>query len=267
LPGLATPLLIVRDPIALLVIVLAWKGEIIKANGYLMVTLVIAVIGFFSAVLFGHGNLVVALFGVRTIALHLPLVFIMGEVFDGQAVNKICKWMVYITIPMLVLIAFQFYSPQTAWINKSIYDGEEGAGFAGALDFFRPPGTFSFTNGNSLFFLTASSFIFFVLLKKGIVKPIWANLSLLCLLLSIPFSISRTLFFSVILNAVFVLFVVYTSPRRFWTILLAGSLFVLLANFLANTSFVGTGIAAFSERFNAANEAEGGLEGVFVDRL
>jgi hypothetical protein len=40
-----------------------------------------------------------------------------------------------------------------------------GAGFSGSGEFFRPPGTFSFTNGLISFYSFAATFIFFSGLK------------------------------------------------------------------------------------------------------
>ena len=68
---------------------------------------------------------------------------------------------------MTLLIALQFYSPQSAWVNRGIGGDIKGGGFTGALGYFRPPGTFSFTTGVSQFFsFTAAFIIFFGLIPK-----------------------------------------------------------------------------------------------------
>ncbi len=267
LPGFASSLLLIRDPFAFLIIFTAWKNRILRINIYISASFFIAFIGFFAAVLIGHANILVAIFGFRTAILHLPLIFIIAEVFDKYLLNVLCKFMVIVVIPMLMLIVIQFYSPQSSWINKAIYEGQDGAGFTGALGFFRPPGTFSFINGLSLFFITASSFVFYAILRP-VGLPRWVVFaSLICLLLSIPFSISRTLFFGIVLVSFFLLYVTYKSSILFWRIIIVGIIVFIAAGLLSENSLINTSVAAFSDRFNSANETEGGLEGVLLQRV
>jgi hypothetical protein len=46
---------------------------------------------------------------------------------------------------MAIFNHLQFYSPQS-WVNRGV-GGDLSVGFSGADDYFRPPGTFSFTSG------------------------------------------------------------------------------------------------------------------------
>ena len=149
LPELAAPLLVVRDPIALWLLVLAWRRGLLPATPYLTGMLLVGIVGFFTALLFGHGNLTVAVYGVRILLLHFPLSFVIGRVFDRADVERVGRAMLWIAVPMTVLIGLQFYSPQSDWVNRGVGGDVEGAGFSGALDFFRPPGTFSFTRAAS----------------------------------------------------------------------------------------------------------------------
>ena len=149
LPGLATPLLIIRDPIALWLIVASINRGLIKSNIYLALIVLTGITGTFTALFFGHGNLPVALFGARILLLHFPLIFIIGRIFNRADVISMGMKGLWISIPMTLLIALQFYSPQSAWVNRGIGGDISGGGFSGALGFFRPPGTFSFTNGTT----------------------------------------------------------------------------------------------------------------------
>src|SRR5690606_40610218 len=131
--------------------------------------------------------------GARNLLLNLPLIFVIGSIFDREDVLEIGKVTLLIAIPMVIIIGLQFYSPQSAWINRGIGGDTEGGGFSGAMGFYRPPGTFSFTNGNSLFWSFLAPFvIYFWLEKKGIYKLLLIAASV-ALLFSIPLSISRTL--------------------------------------------------------------------------
>lgn len=267
LPGLATPLLLVRDPIALALLYVTWKNGLLPRNIYLSWTVIIGIIGIFTAVFLGHGNIYVALYGARILLLHVPLIFVIGSVFDQRDVIQLGKATLWIALPMVIIIGLQFYSPQSAWINRGIGGDTEGAGFSGAMGFFRPPGTFSFTNGNALFFSFLSPFVFYFWLEKDNINKLLLIAASVALLFSIPLSISRTLLFFVVIAFAFAVVAGSRKSEYFGKIILVvvGSI-ALLAILLQTESF-GVAIEAFSSRYDSANETEGGLEGVFLDRF
>ena len=78
------------------------------------------------------------------------MIFIIGSVFTKKDVLKMGRVLLVINILMTVIVYFQFSSPQSAFINVGI-GGEGSAGFSGAMGYSRPPGTFSFTTGLSIF--------------------------------------------------------------------------------------------------------------------
>ena len=162
LPGLSAPLLIVRDPVAIGLLFLASRRNILVFNHYIVGVGLIGIIGILTALLFGHKNISVALFGVRILLVQFPLIFVIGRVFTYTDVIKMGKVILYISILMALLVAMQFYSPQSAWVNRGVGGDTEGAGFSGANGFYRPPATFSFITGTvSCYTLTAASLIFF----------------------------------------------------------------------------------------------------------
>jgi hypothetical protein len=267
LPEFSGPLLLVRDPLAIYILFLSWKLRILKLNGYLMIAIIISVIALYSALLVSHGNLYIALYGLRVTLLHFPLLFVIESLFNKEDIIRIARWMILLCIPMLLLTVVQFYSPQSAWINKAIGDGIEGGGFVGAKGYFRPPGTFSFTNGLVLFFTMCAAFIYWgigyeVRLPKWIIY-----LSLSCLLLSIPFSISRTLLFSISITTFFFFTTSFQSGLSFFRITILMCFAFLLFMFFGNSDFLGTGIDVFKDRFEAANDSEGGIQGVLFGRF
>jgi len=267
LPGLATPLLLIRDPVAIWLIIAAWKKGVFIFNTYVIIIFIIGIVGLFTAVFLGHGNALVAIYGVRTLVLHFPLIFVIGNVFNREDVLKIGRCMVWLTIPMTVLLVLQFYSPQGAWVNRGIGGDTEGGGFAGALGFFRPPATFSFTNGTALFYSLAACFIFYfwlvpqVQIKKSIL--ICASIALL---MSIPLSISRTLFFSIIITLGFVVLATFVNRKSILRVMLVGILVIGIFLVLSQTSTFHTATEAFTSRFTGASESEGGLQGTLQTR-
>lgn len=266
LPALDAPLLIVRDPLALWLIVATWRRGLLAANFYLTAMTLVGVIAFFTALLLGHGSLPVAVYGARILLLHFPLIFVIGRVFDRADVERIGRAMVWISIPMTVLIALQFYSPQSAWVNRGVGGDLEGAGFSGALGFFRPPGTFSFTNGNSFFYSLLACFIFYFWLTPRSINRLVLATATAGLLAAVPFSISRTLLFQVLITLVFALFAASRRPRYLARIVpaLVGGVLVLAV--LSQTPLLQTPLEAFSSRIDSASEFEGGVKGTLGDR-
>jgi hypothetical protein len=267
LPSLAAPLLIIRDPLALYLMFTAVRFNVFPKEKVIPVMICIGIISVFTALFFGHGNLAVAFFGARILLIQFPMLFLIGRIFDRSDVLQIGRVIMWISIPMAILITVQFYSPQSAWVNKGVGDSLEGAGFSGANGYFRPPGTFSFTNGVVSFFSLACCFLFYFWLKPHYINKIVLIAATAALIVAIPTSISRTLFFQVLISFIFFLWAKSSQPGfiKRMTQLLVG--FAVLFIVLANIDSLNTQMDAFASRFTTANESEGGLEGVFIDRF
>src|SRR6185503_11521049 len=267
LPGLAAPLLIVRDPVAIWVIVIAWRRGLLKSNFSLSATFAISIFGLVTALIYGHGNLLVGIYGVRTLLLHFVLIFIIGNVFNRDDVLKIGKAMIWITIPMTILLILQFYSPQSAWVNLGIGADTGGGGFSGALGYFRPPGTFSFINGTVLFYSLSACFIlyFWFSPKRYIKRPLLIAASV-AVAIAIPMSISRSLFFMVAFTGIFVLIGFARNARRTGTMITSALVILTIFLVLSQLTFFQTATEAFSTRLTNASEIEGGFSGTFGNR-
>ncbi|MFW6218357.1 MAG: hypothetical protein ACOC4K_05135, partial [Verrucomicrobiota bacterium] len=158
LPGLSDALLLIRDPLVLAAYALAFVHRRFPMNAYVISGALLMLLYAVVTTFFGHGNVFVTLFGVRTNFMHFPFAFIMGNVLNRDRVIEVGRWWLWGSLIMTVIIVLQFGSPQNAWINRSV-GGGEGAGFDGAMGRFRPPGTFSFIVGTVLFYTTASAFL------------------------------------------------------------------------------------------------------------
>ncbi len=267
LPALSTPLLIVRDPVAFWLLIVSIRRGILSFNLYLSGMIVLGVLGIFTAILFGHGSIPVAVYGARILVLHFPLIFIIGRIFNKDDVLKMGRMMLIISVPMALLITLQFYSPQSAWVNKSVSGGDEGAGFSGALGYFRPPGTFSFINGTTQFFGLLAPFVFYFWLNPhNKIHKILLIAATLSLLSAMPLSISRTLFFSVLVSGIFAVIAITRKPQYVGRMLAVIFLGLISLIVLSQAKFFQTATAAFTTRFEGANETEGGVKGVVGDR-
>ena len=269
LPTLSEPLLIVRDPLALWLIFMAFKHNLFKPNSYVLLMWAATVLAFSMALIIGHENIKVALFGFRITAFHFPLIFIIGSVFNKDDVLHLGKMVLWLNIGMTLLVAAQFFSPQSAFVNRGIGGDLEGSGFMGAAEFFRVPGTFSFTNGLAFFYSLAAAFIFYFWIVNIPNKSfkILLILSSLALMAAIPLSISRTVLFQVLLTFIFMLVISGSNIRILPKIGIVVLTIGLMFTTMKDISFFKTSSSAFTERFTSANEVEGGIEGVIVDRF
>ena len=266
LPGLATPLLLVRDPLVVYIYYLSISNNIFPSNGFIVWGSLLGVLSFANAVLLGHGNFFVAFYGVRCDFLHVPLIFVMAKVLRGQDLLKLGKVALWIAGPYTALLVAQFYEPQDAWVNRGLGGDMEGAGFAGALDRFRPPGTFSFISGPSQLYPLFTSFWFMMLLARRL--PVWLMaVSGGAILVCIPISISRMLFLSVAIVAVVGLVALFLGGRFSMKLLIQVVVAaVVMTAFASQSTIFKDGMAAFSARWDDATTGEGGFKEAIVDR-
>ena len=146
LPGLSNPLLLIRDPIVILIYVSAATAGAFPRNPFIVWIVGLGLLSIVVSELFGTGNLLVTLYGFRTSFLHLPLIFLIPNVFNKEDLEKMGKWLLITSLPMALLVLAQFRAAPDAWINNGA-----GGGVGGQLEVgfgkIRPPGTFSFTAG------------------------------------------------------------------------------------------------------------------------
>ncbi|MFD0750778.1 hypothetical protein ACFQZS_11550 [Mucilaginibacter calamicampi] len=265
LPSLATPLLIIRDPVAVWLLYTAWKYDRFPSNIYISGIYFAGILGFFTTMLVGHGNLFVAIYGERILLLHFPLIFLIANTFDQTDVVKMGRVFMWIAIPMVVIVALQFYTPQSSFFNRGI-GGEGSSGFSGANGFFRPSGTFSFTTGLTEFYTVIAAFVVYFLLNENKIKR-WVLIGGgIALMAAIPLSISRTLSFQIALTAVFTL-IAALKNQKYLTTIIGGAVTVVVLFFVLNEVGVfGTAVDTLVIRFTDANESEGGIVKTLTNR-
>lgn len=262
LPGLSTPLLVIRDPIAIAAVMLGLPYLTKRPwSGWLWWTWGVGGIGFFLALIAGHRDPITALFGARIWFFHFPMIFLYPAVFDSGDVWRFIRATALVALPMTVLIVLQYSLPQSHFLNLAP-GGEEGVGFSGALGRFRPPGTFSFTSGLVEFYGLAAAGIFAWLLGGPRPLPKWIWLSTASLLVALPVSISRGLFFKYALSAAGAVIASVLSGKQIKHLLNAVILVGLAGLAVSRLPVVQDSRKAFESRWEQATENEGGEEGV-----
>lgn len=259
LPSLSNPLLLVRDPIALVALWLGWP--LLRRQPWLTWIQPLMVIGPLALVLaltVGHGDLPTALYGARVIMLQLPLIFLYASVFDRSDVIRFAWAFLWLCIPMAVLLAVQSSLPDSHFLNVGP-GGQGTAAFQGALGRSRPPGTFSFISGVASFFSLAAAALFIILYNTRISPAgrLFCIVAGVALVVAVPVSISRSLLAGYILVLLGVIAALVLSRTRVLS-LFAGLLAVALAVGLASTvpAFQDTS-EAFLSRWQGAGLAGG----------
>lgn len=196
LPQLSSQLLIVRDPVVLLIYILALRARVFPRNAW-VVSLVI--MGFLSlAVSFialwpylPPGKIVVvSVFGLRTNFLHLPLIFLMPRVLRPEDVKRIGWWSLLLLVPMALLMVAQFRAAPDALLNRTA--SGEGEMMTAALGKVRTAGTFSFVVGVVAYFALATGFLVWGALKRDVYKNWVLFAAGIALLIGIAVSGSRS---------------------------------------------------------------------------
>ena len=259
-PQLSNPLLIVRDPIVILIYLLALRGRVFPWNGYVSSLGIIGVLSFGLSifVLYDYLPMVtiveVSLYGFRSNFLHLPLIFVMARVLDEEDVKKIGWWVLLGMIPMAVIMAAQFQASPESFINRAAGLGEGQQIQAGGGK-IRPAGTFSFISGPIFYVSAATAFLIYGALSRRTYKT-WLLLgSGIALVIAVAVSGSRSCVASVLVVFVALLVVLLVRPaavNQFGRTLL---MVVVAALIISHVPIFKEGIGILSDRFTSSAEA------------
>lgn len=262
LPGLANPLLIIRDPVVILIYLLALRKGVFPDDSLVTWIIGLGMFTFLISLVTGSGNLWVSLYGWRTDFLHLPLIFLMPKVLNAKDVKRLCIGLLITAIPMAILVMYQFKSSPTAWINAGV-GGSEGGQLDVGFGKIRPPGTFSFTNGLANYVsLVAACLLYAVIDKKY--YPRWLLFSAApAVVLMMTISGSRATVAAVVVSVIFLALICLRYPSY-----IGGSFkFVLLALpglwLVTSLPIFQEGIMVHTKRFG---EAGGGVQHGIIER-
>jgi hypothetical protein len=255
LPFLATPLLIVRDPIVLATYFFALRAGIFPRNYFMVFGLPLAALSFAVGVAVPTNTLSVAAFGFRSD--YLPLIFIIARVFTLQDVKEMGKWTLWLAIPLAMLMAVQFRSSPDSWINAGA--DQSFKQIDSAMGRIRAPATFSFISGPVHYFSLVAAFVFWSQFGRR-QYPLWLQAAGATALFSAAVvSGSRALIVSV--GLVLVCASVSASVLRPWLIfrwLWSLSLAGVLLYGLSSLEFFQDGLQVLNARVEGANTVEGG---------
>lgn len=275
LPRFSNPLLIIRDPVLILIYFMALRARVFPFNRWIIS---LAIIGVFSEIVsvfilvpyFPWMPLAaVTLYGFRSNFLHLPLIFIMANVFDEQDVKRIGWWVLLGMIPLSFLMVAQFEASPDSFINRTAGSlAEGGEQLTAGSGRIRPAGTFSFISGPIFYCSAAAAFLIYGILTRATYK-IWVLIaSGVALVVAVAVSGSRACVASVLLVVLAVLVVLVVRPQavnQFGRILLVG---IIAAYVIARLPVFKEGVDVLSTRFtSAAEENDAGLVKGMLNRV
>ena len=193
LPGFSAPLLLVRDPVAALIIIEAyrtnkWPQRWSAVIGLLACALLSLCVW---QMILGNNSWIAAVYGLRSYLLPFPVAFIMGENLDADDLRKFGAATLLLMLPLAVLEAAQYLAPQGSILNAGAYKGAEQIYYV--EEHVRASGTFSFVAGPTFYNAIVAALLFYGLMNRKFAKKwlLWA--ALFALVLSVPVVGSRTL--------------------------------------------------------------------------
>ena len=272
-PQLSDPLLIIRDPIVILIYLLAIRARVFPRSNFIYSLAIITAISWVSGILvllpylsIKYAVLVTG-FGFRSNFLHLPLIFVIPAVFTIKDVKRMGWWMILGMIPMAVLMAYQFHAAPDSFINRTVGLGEEQQIHTGGGK-IRPPGTFSFISG-AIFYLTiTTAFLLHAVLTRLRYKSWILLVSGAGLIVGVAVSGSRGAVISVglvVATLAFILVIRPDSVPKFGRILL---LVLVMGWALSHVPILRQGVGIISDRFTeSAQEAETSIAGGLLSRV
>jgi hypothetical protein len=253
LPMFDAPLLIIRDPVVILIYILAIQQGISFKNAFFAPNLALAIVTAITATIFGIGNGFITIYGLRTNYLQMPLIFLIPKIINRNDVIAMGRFLLWISIPMSALVILQFRSPVDSFWNK-------GA-MATHYNTVRPSAVFSFVSGTVAFFDLVAVFIFFAFLEKGVYKVWLVAAATFCVLIASACSGSRSCFVSISIVAGFAVLCVLIRGRGGVGMLIGAAMIGIAFSILSSMSVFQEGSDQLQQRFSDAARNES-----FMDR-
>lgn len=266
-PALSTPLLLVRDPIAIAIIWEAYKTKKWPQQWTSTIAILCGVtVGLALIQLLAGENLwFIAVFGVRSYLLPFPVAFIMGATLTPKELRDFGRWTLLLLLPLTLLQIAQYYAPSSSFLNAGANLGSDQLAYANGH--VRASGTFSYVTGPTSYIPLAAAFIFYGMVNSKFVRK-WLLWSAGCaLIVAIPVTGSRSLLYMVVLIILSVGIAAFFGVSQFASSIKAIVIFAVVALAASQLPVFHDATATFTERLTSASTAEGGTETSVSDRV
>lgn len=256
LPEYSAQLLLVRDPVAVWIVVYALWQRLWRVNVWILVLIAIGSGAFLMAFLL-EVNFPVVLIGLRTLCLHFPLVFILGEVLTREDIERAGNIFLDLSLPMGLLMALQFASPSNALINAGA--GIDAMQIDAVDGRIRAPGVFSFITGAAQYYSLVAAFLLSRLVsREG--RSFWLlTFAAIGLVLAMATAISRTLTIGIVIVLMAFLVGCMRTGVPLRKLLPAMGIVIVIGLAFSVSDTVREGLEAFMQRWTLADEGEGSV--------
>jgi hypothetical protein len=267
-PQLSGPLLLIRDPVVLFICWKAFRAGVVplaKLGPLCLLSLPIVLLACIQIAL-GSTPPLIALYGLRSYLLHLTVIIVMAQTFTFEDVRNTGKWILILSVPIALMMIFQYRAPARSWWNAGAGSDSKGQ-ISSAGGHVRASGPFSYVTGTFCFFPLAQAFLLLGLSRPK-TYPRWLLAgSTLAVLVAIPLSASRTLLFVTAGVLAFALFSGIKSRQDFRRIAEASLVLVAVGVATLQIPVVHEAIGTFEDRWQAASDREGDVGSVFSLRV
>jgi hypothetical protein len=213
----------------------------------------------------GTNSFVIALYGLRSYLLHLPLIVIISETFTSEDVKQVGRWLLILSVPIALLMVAQYRAPVSSWLNAGA--GGTPGQIRSAGDHVRAPGPFSFATGTICFFPLAGAFLLYALSRprtysKRILVP-----SVAAVIIALPLSGSRTLLFVMAAVMVSAFLAGLRTPGEFSKLARVIVVLILGSAAVFWIPVIHKSIDTFQDRWKQASNGEGNVKDVLSLRV
>lgn len=265
LPSLSNPVMVVKDFFTIIIVIEGYRKGLVKSK-WANLSVALGFFTFVTTMLFGHQNLLVALWGCKILWFGIPMCYVLKSVLTESDIAFILKTVLYITIVNAIVMMVQFVSPGSAWINhqpsgEMLKDNLLNFSAIEMAGLIRPSGIFAHTTQISLFCPLALGIILFYLfrgkylprmfqIKKKVVYMALGSYIIVAIC-----SVSRTIIFSSFVILVMLMFVFAKHQKK--KILNTFFAFLFIGIVLYNVPVVNKGVYNMMSRFEIASESTG----------
>jgi hypothetical protein len=257
-PPLSTPLLLVRDPVAIMIIWEAYRtGKWPKQWSAVTGILATGLVGLCLVQLVAGDNpWFAALYGLRSYLLPFPVAFIMGENLDEEDLRRFGNCILWLLLPLTLLEVIQYNAASNSFWNAGASEGATQLGYtAGHV---RASATFSYVMGPTLYIPLAAAFIFYGMANPKFAKRwlLWAAAG--AMVLAIPVTGSRTVAYELAALLVCVGVAAFFGVSQFAKSLRMIVVLLVVFGLVSQLPVFSDATGSFLQRFEEANGSEGG---------
>jgi hypothetical protein len=260
-PGLSAPLLLVRDPIGLLILLEAfhakkWPEKWAAVSGFLAVGILLLCA---IQMIVVENPWIAAIYGLRSYLLPFPVAFVMGENLTADDLRKFGLATLWILLPMTLLEVAQYIAPPGSILNTGAYEG--GGQIYYIAGHTRASGTFSFVAGPTDYVPMAAAFILYGLLRDKYSQKwlLWAAMG--AVIISVPMIGARAVVFELVAVAACMGIAAFLGVSQLTKVFKIATPVIALFLLISLLPVFSRAALSLTSRFAEANRMEGGSAG------